>query len=175
MKLDQSPNLAGPAANEAAKTWVPNRGSWLHRRRVHFRRWRRTRPFWAGVLTIIGGLMIMAGPLAAIKVILVAGQTVWVGILIGVMIWVLGLFFWFAPSQRQLTGVLAVILACVSFITSDFGGFILGMLLAMIGGAKAFAWVPSKLAYKKQKHTAMPPDVGASQSLPASSSHPVGS
>ena len=111
-----------------------------------FRHWRRTRPFWGGLYAILGGLLMLAGPLTAIKVILVAGQVVWMGITVGAAVSVFGLFLWFAPSQRQVAGVLIVILSLVSFITSDFGGFLLGMLLGLTGGAMGFAWVPRRPA-----------------------------
>jgi hypothetical protein len=35
-----------------------------------------------------------------------------------------------------------VLASLVSFITSDLGGLLLGMLLGIIGGALAFAWSP---------------------------------
>lgn len=113
--------------------------------RMRFRHWRRTRPFWGGLWSIVGGLLILAGPLSAVKVILVAGQVVWMGIAVGVLVTVFGLFLWFAPSQRQVAGVLIVVLALISFITSDFGGFLLGMILGLTGGAMGFAWVPKAL------------------------------
>ena len=116
----------------------------LHRPRLAFRRWRRSRPFWGGLWSFLGGLIILAGPATAFKVILVAGQIVWVGILVGVLISAFGLLVWFAPSQRQIAGILIVVLAAASFISSDLGGFFIGMLLAIVGGAMAFAWVPSK-------------------------------
>ena len=110
--------------------------------RQRFRHWRRTRPFWGGLWSILGGLLMAVGPLSAIKVILVAGQVVWMGITVGVLVAVFGLFLWFAPSQRQIAGVLIVVLSLVSFITSDFGGFLIGMILGLTGGAMGFAWTP---------------------------------
>lgn len=113
----------------------------LHNMRAGFREWRRSRPFWAGLWSILAGLFIMAGPLSAFKVIFIAGVVV-VGILVGVLVSIFGLFLWFAPAQRHFFGVLIVLASIVSFFTSDFGGFVLGMLLGMIGGSMGFAWVP---------------------------------
>lgn len=110
--------------------------------RSRFRHWRRTRPFWGGLWAVLGGLLILVGPLTAIKVILVAGQVVWMGISVGAMVAIFGLFLWFSPSQRQIAGVLIVVLSLISFITSDFGGFLVGMILGLVGGAMGFAWVP---------------------------------
>lgn len=83
----------------------------------------------------------MAGPLSAFKVIFIAGVVV-LGIAVGVLVSIFGLFLWFAPAQRHFFGVLIVLASLVSFFTSDFGGFVVGMLLAMIGGSMGFAWVP---------------------------------
>ena len=111
--------------------------------RTRFRHWRRTRPFWGGLWSILGGLLILAGPLSAIKVILVAGQVVWMGITVGAVVSIFGLFLWFQPSQRHLIGVLIVVASLISFITSDFGGLFIGMLLGIIGGSLGFSWTAS--------------------------------
>lgn len=112
----------------------------LHRPRMAFRRWRRTRPFWAGVWTLLGGAIIAFGPLTAIKLLFLAGQTVWLGALVGVLIAVCGLFFWIEPQFGRVIGVLVILLAILSLITSDLGGFLIGMLLALTGGALGAAW-----------------------------------
>ncbi len=71
---------------EKDRRWTP------HALRLRFRHWRRTRPFWAGVWTLLGGVIITYGPATAFKVILVSGTAVWLGMLVGVVIGVLGLF-----------------------------------------------------------------------------------
>jgi len=113
-----------------------------HRFRMAFRRWRRSRPFWGGFLTVLAGSIITLGPPSAYKVMLQAGDVIWEGILVGALITVLGLFLWYQPAMRHFFGVLIVILSLVSFITSDIGGFLIGMTLAMTGGSMGFAWVP---------------------------------
>lgn len=113
-----------------------------HRFRMAFRRWRRSRPFWGGLLTVLGGGIITLGPASAYKVMLQAGDVIWEGITVGALVTILGLFLWFQPSMRHFFGVLIVILSLVSFITSDIGGFIIGMTLSMTGGSMGFAWVP---------------------------------
>lgn len=117
---------------------------YFRRARLAFRRWRKTRPFWAGIWAILGGLIILYGPVMSIKVILVAGQVVWMGILVGALIALSGLFLWFEHGLHRLLGVLIVLLSLVSLITSDFGGFFIGMLLGLVGGSMAVAWRPLK-------------------------------
>jgi hypothetical protein len=82
------------------------------------------------------------GPATAIKVILIAGSAVWLGILVGLLVALVGLFMWLQPELRQLCGILAAILSVVSLLTSDYGGFVVGMTLGIVGGALGFAWSP---------------------------------
>jgi len=114
----------------------------LQRSRTAFRTWRKSRPFWGGLLCILGGAAMAYGPTTAIKIILISGTIVWLGILIGALVAIMGLFLWFAPHLRQLVGVLAVVLSVVSLLTSDYGGFGIGLLLGTLGGALGFAWTP---------------------------------
>jgi hypothetical protein len=60
---------------------------------------------------------------------------------VGAAIAILGGLMWATPSQNKLYGLLVVLLGVVSFVTSNLGGFLLGGLLAIIGGALGFAWV----------------------------------
>ncbi len=61
--------------------------------------------------------------------------------LVPVLMLVCGLLLWFHPPLRTLYSVLAILLALGSWITSNLGGFFAGMLLCLIGGSLAFAWV----------------------------------
>jgi hypothetical protein len=108
-----------------------------------FATFRRTRPFWGGLWCILGGLFIAYGPTTAIRIILVSGMAVWLGITVGVLVVLMGLFLWFTPQMRQVVGIMAVIFSIISLLTSDYGGFLIGMLLGMLGGAMGFAWVPT--------------------------------
>jgi hypothetical protein len=122
-----------------------------HNTRMKFRRWRRSRPFWGGLWAILGGAICALGPASAIKLLIAAGTTVWLGVLVGVLISIFGLFLWFSPQQRHLFGVLIAVLSVVSLITSDFGGFLIGMLLGITGGAMGFAWVPTEPKVRKHR------------------------
>ena len=114
----------------------------FQRIRGGFRAWRRTRPFWGGLWCLLGGAIIAYGPTTAIKFILISGTIVWLGILVGIFVIVMGLLLWFSPELHVLVGILAVLFSMVSLITSDYGGFGIGLLLGTIGGALGFAWTP---------------------------------
>jgi hypothetical protein len=123
----------------------------LHSARLAFRKWRRGRPFWAGVWAMLGGALIAYVPGTALKLVLIANASLLVGTLVGVVIGFFGLMLWFARSLRILLGVLILLLSLASFFTSDFGGFFLGMLMGLIGGSLALAWVPTKVTWRQRR------------------------
>ena len=49
-----------------------------------------------------------------------------------------------APRTDEAPRRLAAILALGSWLTSNLGGFVIGLLLALVGSALAFAWTPRK-------------------------------
>jgi hypothetical protein len=123
-----------------------SRSSARHRPyRQAFRAWRRSRPFWAGLWCLLGGLAIAAGPATAVRVVLVTGGSVALGILVGVLVALMGVLLWFAPHLRLVAGLLAILFSIVSLVTSDYGGFVVGLLLGTIGGAMGFAWAPDRV------------------------------
>ena len=115
-----------------------------------FRAWRRSRPFWGGLFAIIGGIELVLIPLAPMPVVIHQGIAGIGSYLIGVLLAVLGVLLWFQPAQRTFYGVVAVLLSLASFVTSNFGGFVIGMLLGLIGGALGFAWSPGTPERKKK-------------------------
>lgn len=137
---DPGPGVTVGPVGRRTRDWV----SALRWTRDAFRSWRRARPFWGGLWCILGGSAIAYGPTTAFKVILVSGTIVWVGILVGVLVIAMGLFLWFTPHLRHLVGILAALFAAVSLFTSDYGGFVVGLLLGTLGGALGFAWSPAR-------------------------------
>ncbi|MFI2431066.1 DUF6114 domain-containing protein [Streptomyces sp. NPDC018693] len=116
--------------------------------RRNFRAWRGNRPFWAGLYVMIGGVPIMYFPYAHIQLgalTLAMSTTAGAGsLIIGVLLVVLGFSLWFQQHVRTFAGVAAILLALVSIPVSNFGGFLIGFLFAMVGGAMAVAWGPGK-------------------------------
>ncbi|HEY3686597.1 MAG TPA: DUF6114 domain-containing protein [Streptosporangiaceae bacterium] len=110
--------------------------------RPGFRTWRRSRPFWGGLLAVIGGVELILIPLAPMPVVIHQGIAGISSYLIGAVLALAGVLLWFQPAQRTFYGVVAVVLSLASFVTSNFGGFAVGMLLGLVGGALGFAWTP---------------------------------
>ncbi|MGC5040651.1 MULTISPECIES: DUF6114 domain-containing protein [unclassified Streptomyces] len=115
-------------------------------RRQQFRAWRGTRPFWAGLFVLLSGLPIAYFPYANLQIghlTLAMATTAGAGsLIIGVLLVVLGVSLWFQKHVRVFAGVAAILLALVSIPVSNLGGFLIGFLLALVGGAMAVAWAP---------------------------------
>ncbi|WP_392672642.1 DUF6114 domain-containing protein [Streptomyces sp. LN785] len=113
-----------------------------------FRVWRGTRPFWAGLLTALGGAPIAYFPYANLKIghlTLAMATTAGAGsLIIGVLLVTLGLTMWYHQIVRVFAGVASILLALVSIPVSNLGGFLFGFLLAMVGGCLALSWAPGK-------------------------------
>lgn len=107
-----------------------------------WRGWRRGRPFWGGLLTVLAGTEIAVIPLAPLKVMLHQGTAGLPTVVLGLVMVVLGLSAWFGPQYRGLAGVLTVLLAAAALVLSNLGGFMIGTLLGVVGGALIFAWRP---------------------------------
>ncbi|MET9772642.1 DUF6114 domain-containing protein [Streptomyces sp. NPDC006367] len=118
------------------------------RRRLQFRAWRGTRPFWAGLFVALGGLPIAYFPYANLQIghlTLAMATTAGAGsLIIGVLLVVLGISLWFQQHVRVFAGVAAILLALVSLPVANFGGFLIGFLLALVGGALAVSWAPGE-------------------------------
>ncbi|MEU9252665.1 DUF6114 domain-containing protein [Streptomyces sp. NPDC048270] len=112
----------------------------LSRRR--WRRWRRGRPFWGGLFTLLAGVWICLLPLAPLKIMLQQGVAGIPSVLMGLVMVVLGLTAWFSPAQRALAGVLTTLIATAALVLSNLGGFLIGTLLGILGGGLMFAWQP---------------------------------
>ncbi|MFD8072327.1 DUF6114 domain-containing protein [Streptomyces sp. NPDC059718] len=112
--------------------------------RSRFRAWRRSRPFWAGVWTLLAGVEILSIPLAPLALMIHEGIAGVSGLLMGVFLVVLGLTLWLAPHYRAFAGIATLIFSVASLVLSNFGGFLIGFLLGVIGGAMAVSWVPDE-------------------------------
>jgi hypothetical protein len=117
-------------------------------RRARWREWRRSRPFWGGLLLILAGAELVLIPLSgvlvhgAIKLVIYIGIGGVSGVVIGALLIAAGTALLVDPVHRSFYGIAGILLGIGSFPASNLGGFFLGMLLAIIGGALGFAWSP---------------------------------
>ncbi|MEU1468507.1 DUF6114 domain-containing protein [Streptomyces sp. NPDC005761] len=116
--------------------------------RRSFRTWRGNRPFWAGLFTMLGGVPIAYFPYANMhlgNMTLAMSTTAGAGsLIIGVLLITLGLTMWFHSIVRVFAGVASILLALISIPVANIGGFLIGFLFALIGGALSVSWVPGE-------------------------------
>jgi hypothetical protein len=98
------------------------------------------------LLVVFSGAEIMSTTIVSLGPTLrvgLGGVNGFVGTMITFVLAVCGLLLWFSPAQRVFYSIVAIVLALATFNTVNYGGFFLGMLLGIIGGALAFAWSPA--------------------------------
>ncbi|MFC0433135.1 DUF6114 domain-containing protein [Kutzneria buriramensis] len=138
-------------------------GSVIGRAWHAFGRWRRSRPFWAGLFLILSGLVVIFPPFASFKLgaLVLSIQTLGglSGALIGILMLVCALTMWVRPQFRLAAAITAMVLALAAIITTNLGGFLIGTFLGLIGAALAFSWTPKTRTRKVAK--AVPPAVVA--------------
>ncbi|MDI2128249.1 DUF6114 domain-containing protein [Yinghuangia seranimata] len=138
------PEAGQPTEAAAAVTDGPRfRGPFKReRRKVH--EWRHSRPFWAGFFILLGSVPILYFPYATLEIgnVSVAMQTMAgaASAIIGCVLILLAIMIWVQPQFRVYAGVIALVCGFISFITSNLGGFFMGLLFVTIGGTLAIAW-----------------------------------
>ncbi len=114
--------------------------------RKSFGQWREDRPFGAGLLMILGGAVILTPAYLSFEVSNIQIQVSTISgvstLLIGILLITCGIMTWSKGDSPILTGITAMILGLVALPTSNFGGFLLGTLFALLGGAWALSWSP---------------------------------
>lgn len=151
---------------------TPAASGQFDRRRSQFRAWRGTRPFWAGLFVMLGGFPIIYFPYYHLQLghlTLAMSTTAGAGsLIIGVLLIVLGFTLWFQKHVRTFAGVAAILLALVSLPVSNFGGFIVGFLLALVGGALAVSWAPGAPPQPEAQAETEPGEGAAPEAAPLS-------
>lgn len=149
--------MTGEAPGAGRRLWHG-----FHRVRRRFRRWRRGRPFWGGVFLILGGVQLfLSTQLSPMDVEISFGPQGFLAIILPLALLLCGLLLWVTPQHRYFYSVIGTVTAVYSLLGLNLGGWFLGMLLGIIGGALGFSWTPVQPA-------ALPP-----QPDPAATSGPL--
>ena len=114
------------------------------------------KPTAAFVLSLIGGIFIFLVGLLITAVGGIAGSIPGVpsgganmltllgviGIVNGLLVMVFGILIYIKPQQHVVWGVLVIVFSIVSLFDT-LGGFIIGLILALIGGILGAVWKPT--------------------------------
>jgi hypothetical protein len=112
--------------------------------RAAFRRWRANRPFWGGLLLALGGAEILVTEKASLKVVMHIGMQGLAGYLLPVVMALCGLLVLFNPTQRLFYSLIGILASLGTWLTSNLGGFLIGLLLGATGSCLAFGWLPDQ-------------------------------
>jgi hypothetical protein len=130
-----------------------------------FTRWRRSRPFWGGLFTLLAGLEIFGTTQMSLGgLTFQMGPTGFLSWLIPTILALCGVLMWFTPQQRMFYSIVGAVTAVFSLVAVNLGGFLFGLLLGMVGTALGFAWTPVTQATP-------PPEPASSTEEPAAPEH----
>ena len=112
-----------------------------------FGAWRRSRPFWGGLITIVAGLELFgSGQLDFGHLHLQFGVQGMQATILPIVLVLLGILAWTMPVHRVFYGVIALVVSIYSLIGVNFGGFMLGTVLGIVGSVWTLAWLPRDAA-----------------------------
>jgi len=101
--------------------------------------WRKNRPLWGSVITILSGVMILWVPLNLYLSTFLPGSIAIIGLLFGGLITLIGIIAIFFPNASKILGIFTIFLSILSVIGA-LGGFLVGTLFGIVGGALLMAW-----------------------------------
>ncbi|MFI7587611.1 DUF6114 domain-containing protein [Spongisporangium articulatum] len=111
-------------------------------RKEAFAAWRRERPFWGATLAIAAGLEIYSVAMAPMHVVVMQGLPGLLTIFIALVAVIMGAITLAQPPQRVITGWVILVLGPLSILATNLGGFVIGMILLVVGGSLVLSWEP---------------------------------
>jgi len=115
----------------------------LGRARAGFRRYRRTRPFWGGLVLLVGAYFI-AFPVfgGGFGFFIDMGVSAMTPVGIGGVMAAAAVVSVVRPEQRHFPALIAMLLAVASLPLANLGGWLVGMVAGIVGSGLVFAWTP---------------------------------
>jgi hypothetical protein len=111
-----------------------------------FRGWRRRRPFGAGLFLLPACVVIGLPPYASFRLgdLVLSIRTIGglSALLIAVLLLICAVSLWTRPQYRVAAGVTAIVVSLAALVSTNLGGFLIGTVLGLVGGALALAWAP---------------------------------
>ncbi|MFI6096825.1 DUF6114 domain-containing protein [Lentzea sp. NPDC051213] len=127
-----------------------------------FTAWRRGRPFWAGLFVAAGAFIILFPPFVGVKLgdMVISIKTIGgvSALLIGTLLAICAVSLWLQPKFRLAAGIVTVLLSLVALVVTNLGGFLLGTILSLLGGALAVAWTDEPKKPKRKRGSEPEPE-----------------
>ncbi|WP_419817533.1 DUF6114 domain-containing protein [Glaciibacter flavus] len=133
MSTDPRADTARPAAS--ATPPAPSR----------FDTWMVSRPLIGGILVVLAGIeMFFSTQLDLGNLHIQVGIEGMQATILPITLVVLGVLAIVSPSQRLFYGILTLVVAIYSLVAVNLGGFLVGMLLGVVGGIVVVTWAPQR-------------------------------
>lgn len=116
-----------------------------------FKKWRNQRPFWGATLILLAGLLILYIPLHLYAIAFIPGSLVFVGFLFGGLMLITGVFSYIYPQFSTVFGVVTIFLSVLS-VMGALGGFVVGTITGIIGGALLIAWEKEEVTINNKRN-----------------------
>jgi hypothetical protein len=105
---------------------------------------------------VLGGGEILFVYQAPLPIVLHFGLYGLAGIMVPALLVLVGAMILADPVHRTFYSVLAVLAALGTWLTSILGGFIIGMLLGVLGGSLAFGWQVGERPARRRRRVPEP-------------------
>ncbi|WP_205520053.1 DUF6114 domain-containing protein [Virgibacillus doumboii] len=117
-----------------------------------FKKWRNNRPFWGASLVILAGLLILYIPIQLYAIAFVPGSLVFIGFLFGGLMLITGVLGYLYPKFSTVFGIVAIFLSVLS-VMGALGGFLIGTIIGIAGGALLIAWEKQEVLLETETET----------------------
>ena len=131
-----------------------------------FSAWRRERPFVGGLLVAIAGIeMFFSGQLDLGHLHVQLGIEGMQATLIPIALLLLGILAVTMPAHHVFYGVLSLAVGLYALVGVNLGGFLLGTILACVGGVLVVAWMTpeARAAAKADRQARQEAEEGSAQ------------
>lgn len=113
------------------------------RARHGFARLRHTRPFWGSLVLALGGYFVMAPVMgSSMSLLLHLGASGAAPYLLGGGMLAAAGVSMVVPAQRHFPALMALACSMASLPLANLGGWLIGMVLGIVGSGLVFAWTP---------------------------------
>lgn len=140
------------------ETGPGRRGSLVGRAWSAFTRFRRTRPFWGCIVLALGGWFVLKPAIGSFQVMTSLGMSNGAAVyLLGSAMMIAAGVSFVVPAQRHFPALMAAVCSVASLPLANLGGWLIGMVLGIVGSGLVFAWTPytdaqlGKLAERAEK------------------------